>query len=438
MSLHELFERQVVVSPDAVAVVGEDARLTFAELDARANQVAWVLRDLGVGPESVVGVLLDRGAALLSVLLGVWKAGGAYVPLDPSYPAERVVSMLSDAGARVVLTQSRYEGRFAGFGGGRVLSVDAEARLFDVQPVSSPGVAGDVDRLAYVIYTSGSTGRPKGVQVVHRGLVNHVWWAARELAGRGVGGAPVFSSVAFDLVVPNLWAPLVSGQCVHMLAQDVGLDELGKRLVEAGPFSFVKLTPGHLEILTHQLAPEEVRGLAGVWVVAGEAFSGQLAGVWAGLLGEGRLVNEYGPTEASVGTCIHPVTVPVSVDVVPIGRPLPNMTMYVLDQGMMPVPVGVPGELYVGGAGVARGYAGRAGLTAHHFVPDPFGVPGARLYRTGDLVRVLPDGNVDFIGRADFQVKIRGYRIELEEIQARLVEHPGVREAVVIAREDNP
>ncbi|MFJ1618482.1 amino acid adenylation domain-containing protein [Streptomyces sp. NPDC088251] len=439
VSVYELVERQVGLSPDALAVVGADGCLTFAELDARANQVARVLRGLGVGPESVVGVLLDRGAALMVSLLGVWKAGGAYVPLDPSYPAERVESMLSDAGARVALTQVRYEERFVGFAG-RVLSVD-DARVADSvagESVESPGVPGDVERLAYVIYTSGSTGRPKGVQVPHRGLVNHVVWAARELAERGSGGAPVFSSVAFDLVVPNLWAPLVAGQTVHLLPQDVDLGELGKCLVEAGPFSFVKLTPGHLEILTHQLSEDDARDLAGVWVVAGEAFSGKLAGHWAELLGEGRLVNEYGPTEASVGTCTFPVNGPMGADVVPIGRPLANMAMYVLDHRMMPVPVGVPGELYVGGAGVARGYAGRAALTADRFVPDPFGVPGARLYRTGDVVRLLPDGNVDFIGRADLQVKIRGYRIELEEIQARLIEHEDVRAAVVIAREDHP
>ncbi|MFE0510759.1 amino acid adenylation domain-containing protein [Streptomyces sp. NPDC058964] len=439
LSLHELVERQVVVSPGAVAVVGDDGRLSFGELDARANQVAWLLGSSGVGPESVVGVLLDRGARLLVSLLGVWKAGGAYVPVDPSAPVERVADVLADAGVRVVVTQSRYADRFVGFGG-RVVVVDGpgDEGLLAGQPVVSPGVVSDAGRLAYVIYTSGSTGRPKGVQVVHRGVVNHVVWAARELAGRGRGGSAVFSSVAFDLVVPNLWAPLVCGQAVYLLGQDVGLDELGKRLVAAGRFSFLKLTPGHLEVLTHQLSDEEIGGLAEVVVVAGEAFGGRLARRWAGLLGAGRVVNEYGPTEASVGTCTYPVTVSVGGDVVPIGRPLPNMAMYVLDGRMVPVPVGVAGELYVGGVGVARGYAGRAGLTAERFVPDPFGVSGGRLYRTGDVVRVLPDGNVDFLGRSDFQVKIRGYRVEPEEVQARLLEHGGVREAVVVAREDVP
>ncbi|MFF8732881.1 condensation domain-containing protein, partial [Streptomyces sp. NPDC015171] len=267
-------------------------------------------------------------------------------------------------------------------------------------------------------------------------LVNHVAWAARELAARGTGGAPLFSSVAFDLVMPNLWAPLVTGQAVHTVGQDVTLADLGEHLVASGPYSFVKLTPGHLDVLSQQLTAEQAATLAPVLVVAGEAFTRATLERWRALAPDTELINEYGPTEASVGSTVFPVTEPVGREVVPIGRPLPNMRTYVLDSGMRPVPVGVPGELYVGGTGVARGYAGRPDLTAERFLPDPYGdEPGARLYRTGDLVRQLPDGAVEFLGRIDDQVKIRGYRVELGEIQAVLTEHPAVREAFLTVHE---
>ncbi|MFG3716171.1 AMP-binding protein, partial [Micromonospora sp. NPDC047730] len=283
-----------------------------------------------------------------------------------------------------------------------------------------------------MIFTSGSTGRPKGVQVTHRGLANHVRWAASVLAGRGVGGSSVFSSVAFDLQVPNLWAPLVAGQRVFMVDQDVDLAELGATLAAAGPFSFLKLTPGHLEILGRQLSDAQLSALAPVVVVAGEALPAALANRWLGLLGPGNLVNEYGPTEATVGTCVFPVRVEQTLPVVPIGRALPGMRMYVLDAAMQPVPVGVTGELYVGGVGVARGYVGQPELTAGRFVPDPFGPVGSRLYRTGDLTRRLSDGAVEFVGRVDDQVKVRGYRIELGEIESVIAGVAGVRDAVAM------
>ncbi|MGK4582319.1 amino acid adenylation domain-containing protein [Kitasatospora sp. HPMI-4] len=430
---HEVFEAHAAGTPDAVALVADGVELSYAELDARANRLAHHLRELGVGPESAVGVLLDRGVELVTAFLAVWKAGGAYVPMDPSWPAERVTGMAADSAAPAVLTSAAYAERFAAFTG-ELVRVDLDAEAIAARPATAPGVPGALDRLAYLIYTSGSTGRPKGVAVTHRGLANHLQWAVDELAARGTGGGAVFSSVAFDLVVPNVWAPLMAGQRTVLLPADLDLSELGARLLAAGPFSFLKLTPGHLEILSHQLTPEQAASLAGIVVVAGEALPGKLAAQWAGWLGEGRLVNEYGPTEASVGTCTYPVPLNAGAGVVPIGRPLPNMSMYVLDQAMRPVPTGAVGELYVGGTGVARGYAGRPELTAERFLPDPFGPAGARLYRTGDLARWLADGSVEFLGRIDHQVKIRGYRVEPGEAQAVLATHPGVREAVVVAR----
>ncbi|MFI7338853.1 amino acid adenylation domain-containing protein [Streptomyces sp. NPDC050085] len=428
------FETQAARTPDAPAVSLGTTTWTYAELDARANQVAHHLRASGVsGPGAVVGVLLDRGPDLLAGLLGVWKAGAAYVPIDPSYPAERIASMLDSAGAATALTHSAYADRFgAGIG---VLALDRDELTLDAQPQTPLRRTDDADALAYVIFTSGSTGRPKGVAVTHRGLANHVAWAARDLASRGTTGAPLFSSVAFDLVVPNLWAPLVTGQQVHTIAQDTDTADLARELAAAGPFSFIKLTPGHVDVLASQLSPEEAAALAPVLVVAGEALTRTTVERWRALAPQTELINEYGPTEASVGTCVFPVTEAETGEVMPIGRPLPNMTMYVLDARLDQVAVGVAGELYVGGTGVARGYAGRPDLTAERFVPDPFGPAGSRLYRTGDLARTRPDGAVEFLGRLDDQVKIRGYRIEPGEIQTVVAEHPAVREAVVVPRE---
>ncbi|OKK14731.1 hypothetical protein AMK16_29700 [Streptomyces sp. CB00455] len=427
----ELIAAQAARTPGAVAVRGDGFALTYAELDARANRIAHHLRTLGTGPESAVGVLLDRGADLHAALLGIWRAGAAYIPLDPAFPAARIAAMLEVAQARTVLTLAAHADRVAG-GGRTVVDLDDPDGRIAAGPTEAPGVPADQDRLAYIIFTSGSTGTPKGVGVPHRGLAHHLAWASATLAGAGTGGSAVFSSVAFDLVVPNLWAPLTRGQSVHLLPPDLDLSELGKRLADGAPYSFLKLTPGHLEILAHQLGDEQAATLAPVVVVAGEALQGTLADHWARLLGPGGLVNEYGPTEASVGTCVNPLTAPVAEGVVPIGSPLPGMVMRVLDANLRDVPIGATGELHVGGTGVARGYLGRPGPTADRFVPDPQGPAGARLYRTGDLVRWLPGGVVDFLGRGDDQVKIRGHRIELGEIRAVLAGHPRLRDAVVV------
>ena len=436
----ELFERQAAATPAATALITDTDRLSYVDVDERANQLAHHLRGHGVGPESVVAVLLDRGVDLMTGLLAVWKAGAAYLPLDPDLPAERIAYVLDDADVAVMLTQSAHYNRFGvdvdTKVDARTVLVDGDAERIAAEPVTAPRRHTDPDQLAYLIYTSGSTGRPKGVQVTHRGLANHLHWAVAELAGRGVGGAAVFSSVAFDLVVPNVWAPLLTGRSVHLLPQDLDLTELGDRLSDAAPFGFLKLTPGHLEILSHQVRDEWLADLAEVIVVAGEALPVRLAERWASALGAGRLINEYGPTEASVGTCVYPITAPVTGDTVPIGRPLPGVTMHVLDGLLRPAPIGVVGEVYVGGVGVARGYANRPELTAERFVPDPHGAPGARLYRTGDLARVLPSGDVDFLARLDDQVKIRGYRVELGEIRTVLADHADVRAAVVLAETD--
>ncbi|WP_433449947.1 amino acid adenylation domain-containing protein [Streptomyces sp. CA-142005] len=433
-TVFELFEDRARTAPERVALAFGEHTVGYGELDTAANRLAQHLRTRCVGAESRVAVLLDRGPDLVTALLAVWKASGAYVPIDPAYPAERIAAMCEAAGVRTVVTSSVYAKRFTA-SGVRVVCLDTDADDIAARPGAAPARTRDLDRLAYTVFTSGSTGVPKGVEVTHRGLANHVAWAARELAGHDYGGAALFSSVAFDLVVPNLWAPLVTGQRLFLLPQDTDMSELGKRLAEAAPFSFLKLTPGHLDILAHQLSPAQASALTPLTVVAGEPFTRAALERWRELAPDMLLINEYGPTEASVGTSVFPVPQDEAAplpDVLPIGLPLPGMTMYVLDQALRPVPVGVAGELYVGGTGVARGYAGRPDLTAERFVPDPYSArPGARLYRTGDLVRRLPDGNVAFLGRLDDQVKIRGYRVEPGEIRAVVEQHPAVREAVV-------
>ncbi|MEV5551376.1 amino acid adenylation domain-containing protein [Streptomyces sp. NPDC052309] len=427
VSVPELIAEQAARRPDAVAVESDGTAVSFTELDARANRLAHRLREAGVGPESSVAVLLDRSADLVVALLAVWRAGAGYVPMDPVLPAGRIAGMVTDAQVQTAVTSTAYADRFDV----PVVRIEDD---FSHLPQSSPEVPVDLDAVAYTVFTSGSTGRPKGVQVSHRSLVNHVDWAVRELASAGTGGAPVFSSVAFDLVVPNVWAPLAAGQRTWLY--DGELTELGTALTDAGPFSFMKLTPGHLEVLSGQLSDDEISTLAGKVVVAGEALPGALVERWRRILGDGKVLNEYGPTEATVGTCVFPL-MEVFDGVVPIGHPLPNMTMRILDTHLQPVPVGAVGELFVGGTGVARGYVGDPARTADKFVPDVYGPAGGRMYRTGDLARRRHDGAVEFLGRIDDQVKIRGYRIELGEVRAALVARPGITDAAVIVSEQD-
>ncbi|MGI5153413.1 amino acid adenylation domain-containing protein [Plantactinospora sp. CA-294935] len=415
-------------APHATAVVAGRRTVSFAELDARAERLAGALRQRGVGPETVVGVLLDREPDLVASLLAVWRAGAAYLPLDPGTPVERVGELLDDARAVALLTSSAQRDRIDG---DRLLPCVLVDRETGPPADPAPARPVDPDQLAYVVYTSGSTGRPKGVQVSHRSLAHHLDWAVRSLAARGTGGAPLFSSVGYDLVVTTLYAPLLAGQTLHLLPPALPVTELGRALAEAGPFSFVKLTPGHLELLGYQLDDATAARIAEVLVVAGDALPAPLARRWLRLLGPGRLVNSYGPTEATVNATVHLVGATPEAGVVPIGRPRPGVRAYLLDGALRPLPRGAVGELFLGGAGVARGYLGRPALTAERFLPDPYGPPGARMYRTGDLARMTVHGDLAFHGRTDQQVKIRGHRVEPGEIRGVLLGHPGVRDAVV-------
>ncbi|ABX06605.1 amino acid adenylation domain [Herpetosiphon aurantiacus DSM 785] len=433
--VHELIAAQAQRTPAAVAARYGDQTLTYRELIARANQLAHALQERGVGPDVLVGICVERSLDLMVGLLGIVIAGGAYVPLDPSYPAERLAFMLEDARVAALVTQKRL---LSGLPADSIprLCLDTDWSLVAGNQDCPPASAVTPAHLAYMIYTSGSTGRPKGTMIQHSGLANYLTWAVDAYAMAAGDGAPVYSSVSFDLTITGLFGPLLAGRTVHLLPEDAGADGLGANLSVAETYSLVKITPAHLEILNHQMPAHQAAGRTRAFVIGGENLRADMVAFWRDHAPQTALINEYGPTETVVGCCVYTVTTDTpAVGVLPIGRPIANTQMYVLDPRLQLVPIGVVGELYIGGAGVGRGYHRRPDLTAERFVPDPFGgQPGARLYKTGDLGRILADGTLECLGRVDHQVKVRGFRIELEEIEAALLRQAGVREAVVAAR----
>jgi amino acid adenylation domain-containing protein len=435
----QLFESQVKRTPDAVAVAFQGQQLTYAQLNAAANRLAHHLHKLGIAPDRRVGLCIERSPDMVLGILGILKAGGAYVPLDPDLPPRRVAFLIQDAGLSVVLTQQRLLDRLP-LDGTRAICLDKPEEEISHESPENPNLVLRPEHLAYVLYTSGSTGAPKGVMVEHRGLTHYLNWCLATYTPLGDGGAPLHSSIAFDLSLTALLAPLVAGQRVLLVPPAVGVEGLSAALRDHGPFCLVKLTPAHLRLLATELTAADARRV-GALVIGGEALMAADIAFWRQAAPLTALFNEYGPTEAVVGCCVYRVSADDtgSVGAIPIGKPIHNTQLYVLDRRMRPAPIGVVGELYIGGVGLARGYLGRADLTAERFVPDPFGpLPGGRLYRTGDLVRHLASGELDYLGRGDGQVKVRGYRVELGEVEAALASHAAVRECVVLCREDSP
>ncbi|HEV2735730.1 MAG TPA: amino acid adenylation domain-containing protein, partial [Longimicrobiaceae bacterium] len=436
--VHQLFEAQARRTPDAVAVVCGDDSLTYRELDTRANRLARHLVRLGVGPEVRVGLCLERSLELMACILGVMKAGGAYVPVDPSHPAERIGYVFEDSGVSVVLTQERVLDGLPEAGGARVVAVDRAWPGIAAEP-SDPHDAGVTsENLAYVIYTSGSTGRPKGVAMHHRGVANYIDWGIRFYGADQGNGAPVFTSMAVDLTITNL-LPLFAGRPVRLLPEENPVEALAEVLRTGPDFGLIKITPTHLSLLTPMLTPEEAVSAARTLVIGADFLPAEPTVWWQENAPGVRLMNEYGPTETVVGCSAY--VLPNGVHrhgPVPVGGAIQNLTFFVLDARMEPVPAGLPGELYIGGAGVAHGYLGRPGLNAEKFVPDPFAGGGARMYRTGDRARWLEGGNLLILGRTDHQVKLRGYRVELGEIEAVLRRHPAVSGCLAVVREDRP
>ena len=428
--VHRWIEEQAERRPEAVAVVSSGESLTYAELNARANRLARRLRAMGVGPEVLVGLCAGRSARTVVGLLAILKAGGAYVPLDPAYPAERIAFMLQDAQVSVLLTEERLRDQLPG-GEARILCLDSESQTSDQESAANLDGGASAGNLAYVIYTSGSTGKPKGVQITHGALANLLQSMRRLLSINERDALLAVTTLSFDIAALEIFLPLIVGARVELIDRDVAADgaRLAGRLNDPG-ITFLQATPATWRLLLEagwQGQP------ALTMLCGGEALPRALADR---LLDKGAaLWNVYGPTETTIwsSACrVEAGETPIS-----IGRPIANTQFYVLDKRLRAVPVGVIGELYIGGSGLARGYRHRAALTAERFIPDPFGAtPGGRLYWTGDLARWRADGTLECLGRVDHQVKIRGFRVELGEIEAALARHPAVREAAVAARPD--
>ncbi len=433
-SLPELFAARAAATPGAVALEHGDERVTYAELDARAGRLARRLAEAGVAPGDRVGLLMERSTPLVAAMLGTLRAGAAYVPLDPSHPADRLRAILADAGARVLLAAGAAPPGLAG--AARVLDAAGDAAAGTATGAPAPIAVPGGDGLAYVIYTSGSTGAPKGVMVPHRAVARLV--LETDLAQVAPGDAVAhLANPAFDAATWEVWAALLNGARVVILDRDVALSPARlRRELAARGVGALFLTTSLFNLVARE-APAAFAGVRHV-LFGGEAADPHAVRAVLRAGPPGELVNVYGPTETTVFATWHRVHAAADhAHSVPIGRPLANTRAYVLDAGMEPAPVGVPGELYVGGDAVAWGYLGRPDLTGERFVPDPFGAePGARLYRTGDRVRRPPSGELEHLGRLDAQVKIRGFRIEPAEVEAVLAAHPAVGEAVVVVRED--
>jgi len=434
--VHALIEAQAQERPEALAVVTETDQLSYRELDRRANRLAHYLQERGVGPETRVAICLERSLDLVIALLAVLKAGGAYVPLDPGYPKERLAHMVTDSGAVVVLSDSKQAGGLSGFGAGLVL-LDRIVREIEQRDDHRPSTGVTPQNLAYVIYTSGSTGRPKGVAVEHRQIAQYVRTVLERLALPAEAGMAAVSTVAADLGNTALFGALCSGRPLHLLSAEHGFDPNAMAAyMHEHAVDVLKIVPSHLNGLLSAEHPERVLPRRCL-ILGGEALRQDLFERIRALAPACTIVNHYGPTETAVGVLTHRVEgVSVAAAGVPIGRPLSGTHVYVLDPGGLQVPIGMPGELYIGGRHVTRGYLDRPDITAERFLPDAFsGEAGSRLYRTGDRVRVRTDGEIEFLGRVDNQVKVRGFRIELGEIDAQLRSEPSIAEAVTVVRE---
>ena len=433
--VHQLFEKQVERSPEAIAVVSKDRQFTYAELNARANQLARFLKRFGVGPDSLVGLCVERSPEMIVGILGILKAGAGYVPLDPTYPSERLSFMLQDANIFVLLTQSHLLDTLPQHSGPR-LSLDSDWDIIAKERKENPIGRATPENLAYVIFTSGSTGQPKGVMIPHRGLVNYLSWCTESYEVAKGCGAPVHSSISFDLTITSLFSPLMVGRSIFLVPD--GVEHLVEALLARDNYSLVKITPAHLRALAELMPADQVAGRVRSLIIGGEALNMESLEFWRTHAPSTRLINEYGPTETVVGCSVYEVKRDdPAFGAVPIGSPVGNTQLYVLDERLEPVEQGVTGELYVGGDGVALGYLSHRELTDERFIPDPTNRDGhSRLYRTGDLARFNQDGILEYLGRIDNQVKVKGYRIELGEVETILNQHPGVRECVVLAPED--
>ncbi|MEI2581295.1 amino acid adenylation domain-containing protein [Scytonema sp. PRP1] len=436
--IHQLFEQQVEKTPNAVAVVFEDEQLTYQQLNNRANQLAHHLNTLGVGPDVLVGICMERSLEMVVGLLGILKAGGAYVPIDPAYPKERLTFILEDTQTPVMLTQEKLVNNL--HLGSQVICLDSDWELIANNSQENPMCEATVDNLVYVIYTSGSTGKPKGVMIPHRGVCNMLHWRQATFKLTQQDKVLQTISLSFDPSVWQIFWPLLFGGQLIMARPGGHQDPayLVKVITEQ-QITVAALVPSLIRVLLEEKRIENCTSLRHV-TSGGEALGVELIERFVERLNlENVLINCYGPTEASIDTTFWICQRGTDHTIAPIGRAIANVQVYILDENLQPVPVGQSGELHIGGVGLARGYLNRLELTKEKFIPNPFSsVPGARLYKTGDLARYLPDRNIEFLGRIDHQVKIRGFRIELGEIETALGEHPAVQQTLVMVKEDVP
>jgi amino acid adenylation domain-containing protein/non-ribosomal peptide synthase protein (TIGR01720 family) len=417
---HQQFEAQVERTPQAIAVRYQDQFLTYQQLNDRANQLAHYLMALGIVPETIIGIHLERSLPLMVGLLGILKAGAAYLPLDVSTPSDRLQFMLQDSGVKLLISDIPYPS---------IPSLCLHDPQLDRFPRHNPLVPITAARLAYLIYTSGSTGQPKGSLLSHQNLSHYLHWSVQNYISTVGIGAPVQSSISFDATITSLYTPLLVGQMVDLLPN--GIEALAEALML--PYSFVKLTPAHLRLMSQWLTLNPASIAPQTFILGGEALTESDLTFWRQNSSQHRFINEYGPTEATVGCCVHEAIAPASQPSIPIGRPIANTQLHLLDQYLQPVPIGVPGEIYISGSGLSRGYRNQPTITAERFIPHP---NGTRLYRTGDRAYYRADGTIEYLGRLDHQVKIRGYRIELAEIAVALQRHPQIQESVAIAAID--
>jgi amino acid adenylation domain-containing protein len=434
-SLIDLIEEQAQRTPNAVAVSSEEGRLTYAELNAQANQIAHYLRRLGVGPEAPVGMCMERGLEMVKGLLGILKTGGVYVPLDPGYPLERLLQIVADAKAPVTLVQERWVKELPP-GSGTLVKVDADWPKISQEDPNHILIYKDMANLAYVVYTSGSTAGPKGAMNTHGGILNRLLWMQDKFGLKEDDRVLQKTPICFDISLWEFLWPLMVGAELVMAKPGGHLDpEYLAKVIEERKITTLHFVPSALRIFMESVGAEKCAGVRRV-ICSGEVLSLDLQSTFFGKF-KSELYNLYGPTEAAVDVTFWACEQNHSGKSVPIGKPIANTQIHVLDELMEPAPQGIPGEIYLGGAGLARGYLGQAELTAQRFVPNPFSAAlGERLYRTGDLARYRPDGNLEFLGRIDDQVKISGHRVEPGEVEEVIQSHPAVQQVAVVVDEE--
>ncbi|MCP5063934.1 MAG: amino acid adenylation domain-containing protein [Ignavibacteriae bacterium] len=434
--VHNLFERNAKKFKYEIAVILNENKITYDELNKRSNQFAHYLIKRNVGKDFLVGICVERSIDMLIGMLSILKAGGAYVPIDPLLPPARINYMIEDSNLGIILTNQDLI-KLIEQSGSELICFDRD--WADISKENNDNIHIDIfeDNLAYVIYTSGSTGKPKGTLITHKGLNNYLSWCMHQYPLTEGRGSLVHSTISFDATITSIFPSLLVGKSLVLLSGTSEIDELGEKLMKYKEFSLLKITPAHLDILAYQITPSDASKITSSLVIGGEALSSEQIEFWKKYSPGTKLYNEYGPTETTVGCIVFEASKWIGEGSVPIGKIIPNTIIYILDENFEIVPSGLPGELYIGGNGVARGYLNRSDLTAEKYLPDPFGdTRGNRIYKTGDYVKTLEDGNLIFLGRVDDQIKLKGFRIELGEIENLLLKLEFISEVAIIIQED--